>query len=74
MCVCMCVTHMHINLIAGNICLVGLSGKSSGLTDYRPLFRLICFPSVILDIGLSTLFSRLVVLSVGSVLSLSGEL
>ena len=50
-CVCVCVcmpmhshmhTHENINLIASNICLVNLSGKSSGLTDpNRPLFQLV---------------------------------
>ena len=76
-CVCVCAMHSHmhihehINLIAGNICLVNLSGKSSGLADHRPPFQLTCFLSVLLVSGVSTLFSITAALSVGSTLPLS---
>ena len=77
-CVCVCVPmhshmhiHEHINLITGNICLVNLSGKSSGLTDHRPLFQLTCFLSVLLVSGVSTLFSTTAALSIGCTLPLS---
>ena len=78
MCVCVCApmcshmhTHEHINLIAGSICLVNLSGQSSGLTGHRPLFRLTCFFSVLLVSGVSTLFSTTAALNIGCTLPLS---